>query len=665
MYNVSDNYKTAVRALARMDDIQGTIKFKDGTRATIDTHNIDSGSVSINHQCLDGEELNFGSAILGQLEIGLRTKKDRYSFFEAEITANYIVKTAAGDEIVPLGVYTVAESDRTGEVVKLTAYDNLQKFDKPFRDTVLYGDVFSIFQTICRLCKVTMAFDEDYILSLPNGGTILQVDDASGCDTYRDILKLLCQLVGCFAQADRSGKLQVVKFNAASVTTLTQRDRYSLSLADYLCEYNGLVVNSSNNTYEVHSEDPKAPGMTMIISDAPSFDFGPEEVLQLRAQALFDYISNITYTPCSMSMPGDPSFDCGDRLTLVTNDGNVDTIITSITWQFRGQMSVDSSGANPYLASSKESTSKTSRIISQEIAQSKLAVYNFTNYEDIRIGDGRKSSIAQVEISTMAETSALFFATIILTAEPDSDVDIPIRVLKPDGSETTLKDSDGNVLTFKGKDGGTVTAKLTYTLDKELLDYEAIETYIEGDHVLSVYYPLTGLESKKAYDFEMFLEVDGGSIFIPMNTIKAVIMGQNMGIGSVEWDGKLEFTEDFTTIALSDLTLASLDDIMSVNTQAPIGSALSDTFVPLTLKSFRLGSIEDDVEQGEIIDFVITQQTVTFTNDFITTDPEGVTKLNTHYSLDYNSEEIDDGYLNSYNVNDGTFKSVVYIGKET
>mgnify|MGYP006939866045 CR=1 FL=1 len=66
IYSVSDAYKTAIRARTRTDRVTGTLTLPNGTVLNLDAADLMSGSLTLDNQCVTGEELAFGCAYLGQ-----------------------------------------------------------------------------------------------------------------------------------------------------------------------------------------------------------------------------------------------------------------------------------------------------------------------------------------------------------------------------------------------------------------------------------------------------------------------------------------------------------------------------------------------------------------------------------------------------------------------
>ena len=122
MYPVSQAYKTAIRARTRTDSVTGVLTLKDGTVLALQPRDLISGSLTLDNQCVTGEELAFGCAYMGQAALSLRTELDRYSFYGASLVLTYALQLADGSwYTLPVGRYTLTYDSGTVETRELTA----------------------------------------------------------------------------------------------------------------------------------------------------------------------------------------------------------------------------------------------------------------------------------------------------------------------------------------------------------------------------------------------------------------------------------------------------------------------------------------------------------------------------------------------------------------
>ena len=73
MYPVPESYRQAMAAAVRSERLRGALALADGGTLTFGPADLMSGSVTLDDQCVTGEELQFGCVYLGQAAFQLRT----------------------------------------------------------------------------------------------------------------------------------------------------------------------------------------------------------------------------------------------------------------------------------------------------------------------------------------------------------------------------------------------------------------------------------------------------------------------------------------------------------------------------------------------------------------------------------------------------------------
>ena len=77
------------------------------------------------------------------------------------------------------------------------------------------------------------------------------------------------------------------------------------------------------------------------------------------ADSLLATLQGFDYTPATVTMPGDPAFEPGDRITLPQADGAApEMLVTHFVWRYRGRQTLKSVGRNPYLGGSTDGSTK-------------------------------------------------------------------------------------------------------------------------------------------------------------------------------------------------------------------------------------------------------------------------------------------------------------------
>ena len=221
MYPVPESYRQAMAAAVRSERLRGALALADGGVLTFGPADLMSGSVTLDDQCVTGEELQFGCVYLGQAAFQLRTSLSRYRLYGAQLTLTYGLQLADGSWFdLPLGVYTVAEAERTSLCVAIHAYDNILKLDGDYTGPALQGTPYDMLCQIAEHCGLAVGMTGAEMAAWPNAGETFQLDTQDGCATWRDCLAAVAQVVGAFGAADRAGALVLRRFAAEPCRTL-------------------------------------------------------------------------------------------------------------------------------------------------------------------------------------------------------------------------------------------------------------------------------------------------------------------------------------------------------------------------------------------------------------------------------------------------------------
>lgn len=657
MYNVSENYINAVRAKTRSDRLLCTLTFPDDIAHPVSLTDADygEGSISIEWQSVDGDELMFGSAIAASLSISLRTSVNRYRFYGAKLEPIYQVKTGTNTwESVPLGVFTVTDAERVGSIVNITAVDNMQALDLAYGSAVLQGTAYEVLQAICEDTGLTLGMSGSDMTGWPNTETIIQIDVTNGCSTYRDALKGVCQLVGAFAIIDRAGQLVLKQFHTTKDLTLGRTDRYSSTIADYTCNYVGLSVTGMGGTYTKESQSEES-GLIMFIKDAIGWDpVGEDNLLKYRTNSLFTYLETIEYTPSDFEMPGDPSLECGDMIELVLDaDGEetVNTILTSVDWSYRKPMSLESVGQNPFLSGAVGSIDKSNRVLSLQGEQNKVVMYTYRNSSDIVV-ESTDTNICKITFATMGATDTLFYATVLLEAIPDAP-------------ETRFISNNGSLVPASA---GKIEANFTYVLNNETVNYHPTEVMIGGKHAFVLFFPIQNLAANNVYSWQVLLNVSGGQIKILEDDLRVVLWGQNLVAAGVPWDGLLEIMESIAPVQLGNTSIdvRRIIDVPAVTTNSNAASGTYTESIPVVAISsptIALRTVADAVVIGrQMFSFVMNTDRAplyTYNHKYLGIYNDAFV-MNTGYMSLGSEEDIDVGKLLSASVElgDSDFESL-------
>lgn len=490
IYSVSDAYKTAIRARTRTDQVTGTLTLTNGTVLNLDAADLMSGSLTLDNQCVTGEELAFGCAYLGQAALNLRTDLSRYAFYGAKLVLHYGLQLPGGRwETVPLGVYTVAEAERRALYVSIKAYDNILALQQKYDGTTMQGTAYALLGQIAAACGLTLGQTEAEIGALnPNAALVCQLSGTDGLSTWRECAAAVAQLVGGFA-----------------------------AVSDFACHYAALSIETDNGSFAAgRSQDT---GLTMRISNMTLAEKGLPATRQQITDNLFAALQRLDYVPATVTMPGDPAFEPGDRVALPMEDGTApEMLVTHFVWRYRGRQTLKGVGRNPYLGGTTDgATEKALRRLQNSAESKRIVYYSFTNPAELAVQTVETPAVA-IAFTAVEETSAMFLAQLLLDAAPDT----------------------GKVLTL------TVRYYINDVPVENFAPQQRLET---GAHTLALFYPFASVEAGTVTRLSVRLTCAGGTVKIAPYGIKATVTGQGMA-SETPWDGTLECEETLLPIAI-------------------------------------------------------------------------------------------------------------------
>ena len=383
MYEVSQEYKDAIRRQTRKFEWYGTITAKNGRVYHFTNKDIVKGSGTLTRSCAGSTSLELGSVYAAELDISLYLDVDRYSLYDAEIDLSFVCRhhvkniwnnlrgftwasrhsTTWNDrgpvETIPMGKFVISEATRTLTVLQLKAYDYMLKFDKNMKNSGTVRTPYEWLKYACEVCNVSLGVTEEQVAAMPNGTRSLSWTNLEEDMSYRDLIAQVSTVLCGVCQIDRSGALVVIPFSNTPLMDIPASWRYSSKIADYITKYTGLYA-----TY-------RAGGLTEYYHVNPDngliYNIGTNPLLQiaattLRSEILQGIINNLaatTYTPFEADIPGDPALDPMDVLSLSGGQATGEiACITEIVYRINGKSSIKCVGENPRLNQAKSRYTK-------------------------------------------------------------------------------------------------------------------------------------------------------------------------------------------------------------------------------------------------------------------------------------------------------------------
>lgn len=652
MYPVSEDFKAAIQDSSRSFYYEGVIKTKSGIEYPFQNKDIVKGSGYITNQCCGDSEIEIGSVYAAELGMTLFSSIDRYTLEGAEVRVSFFLEVGnCIFEEVPMGIFEISEANRSINCLNIKAYDYMLRFDKSFKNIVSSGTAYELLSLGCEKCNVELAHTEEEMELWNNGNIVLGIYAENDIETWRDIIYYVAQVLGCFAVINREGKLELRKYGNVSLMDIPNTQRFTSSFSDFVTRYT--AINSANERtqtaeyYSLELDD----GLTMNLGVNPLLQFGLTETRTKLLTNILNDISKINYVPFDSSTIGNPAFDLGDVITF--SGGHADekqiTCITKYEFKINGKHTLKCVGKNPRLSQAKSKNDKDIAGLINSVEAGKIVVHTFMNASPYTIGE-KDTEVASLEFASNEDTDAQFHATILLQVTAD-------RIEK---TGTVVKDEEEYFLSWT--DDGSAIITVTYIINDNILTtYVPIETWHSGQHILNLYYPLSGLEANAYNTFRVRMRISGGSAKVDRGQAIATISGQGLSSNNV-WDGRLEFTETDVAIIPVAGAMRVREAVAIVNTHTEVSKpmGLSDAFALAAIGGFAFMEVKETVQVNpvivtEIIE-VADRDEMSFDAYFVKTD--SVFEFQTAYEFVSQEHPIDSGRMTKLDINTEQFERI-------
>ena len=595
MYPVTDKFIQAIQSNSRSYFWTGEITTKKGQKYTFENKDIVKDSGYITRQCCGNTEIELGTVYAAEMGISLFTDINRYSLEDGTITLSFHLDVGGEYEEVPMGIFEISEANRSIKTLEIKAYDYMLNFEKNFRNKLSSGTPFDFLSLACESCHVPFAHTKSDIESMPNGKYLYGIYGENDIESWRDLIFYVSQVLGCYCQINRQGKLELRKYGNMPVMQVSDKQRFSSSFSDFITRYT--AVNSTNQktaTAEYYAATPD-DGLTMNLGVNPLLQFGLKDTRERIIRNILNDISKVRYVPFDSETIGNPVLDIGDVISFSGSHADETQIaaITGMTIKINGKTSLKCVGKNPRLSQAKSKNDKNIAGLLNSVEAGKVAVHSYMNSSPFTVGEN-DTEVVSMEFASQDDTDAEFHGSILIDITADS-------IQK----SATAKIDDKDVVMAWNEDG-RVTLKVTYVINDNVMNtYSPIETWHSGKHILNLYYPILKLEANAYNTFSVRLSVTGGSAFIDRMQALCTITGRGLGAGNA-WDGRLSFEDYFTLIENPGiLSIRTTNENIVSYKDVPEPMGLTDTFSLVSMNSITALKFNAEPQDD---DFIIVQK---------------------------------------------------------
>ena len=367
MKNVSSNFRNELNNGNRNYIKSADIKLKNGTILTVDNSKLWNNGLKIENAVSNTDSFDISSVIIGQLTLTILNIDDEYSGYDFTdcTVSNVKVGLQLEDgtiESLSYGTFYLNEATYSSEVITLTFYDCLYKFDKNYSESNLQypATLNQIVRDACDVCGVTMG-----TVTFDNDDYVVQDRPSDESLTFRQVLLWVGQISVHYFYADEEGRLAIGWYDIDG-TELNENDTIKSVLRDIDgniildVEGNQIVTDiesglSSFVSLSTHLDDVVITGIR-VLQDIET-DNGQQTVTYQSgndgyvlsvsgnkfvqgdqgsyiASMIAAKVVGVRFRGFSATCLSDPTIECGDSIILVDRKGRrYKSIVTNNTFQ--------------------------------------------------------------------------------------------------------------------------------------------------------------------------------------------------------------------------------------------------------------------------------------------------------------------------------------------
>ncbi|WP_066895652.1 carbohydrate binding domain-containing protein [Clostridium nigeriense] len=244
-----------------------------------------------------------GATTSQSLDLTLLNKGD-IVYGTSTIKVEIGLKIGSTVEYIPMGIYNIDDIEKTDYTIKITAYDNMIKFEKNFTTTL--GDYLTLQQVVSELTRITGV---EFTGSLPSY-TVKKLEGFS----CREVLGYVASLCGGNAVINRDGKFIIV----------TPKDiNYPIGTSNYFIgDYKREETKYKMGKISCQAGEEVLTKGT-LGADSMELEFENPWVTTAILNDIYTKLNGFEYLGYSMKWQGDLSLDVGDIVTITDKKGVV------------------------------------------------------------------------------------------------------------------------------------------------------------------------------------------------------------------------------------------------------------------------------------------------------------------------------------------------------
>ena len=308
------------------EDLYPSEMSADAVDFSIEDDQIVTDSLAITESLCSDEDLSFGSCEASQFEITVTGLTQSISGREFMATESF------GGYNMVLGLFKVESTPKQEDknTRKIIAYDRMQRFDV---DVSGWYNALSFPMTLKAfrksLCSFVGVREENAVLVNDE----MQVEKTINPTALkgREVLQQICQINGVFGNINKNGELRYI--------ALPEKEDISARITIYQNAESEEYTVPDIDTVQIRQEEgdiggtSTGDGQNVYIIEGNMLVYGKttSEMIGI-ANNIKNVVNGLEYQPATISTNGSPWIEIGDRISLETTDGIVNTLVMKRTF---------------------------------------------------------------------------------------------------------------------------------------------------------------------------------------------------------------------------------------------------------------------------------------------------------------------------------------------
>ena len=545
MYSGSAAFNTANQAAIQKHRLRGYIGL-----TMFDDSNILQGSVSLDRKNADESDIQIGAVFIGTLSMTFlkNTPITPRGWVGKQLTLEFGLQLADESwEYMPMGVFTISDAtiDATGTTV--TAYDAMSKFDENLADWyTTSGSIYTIIQGICNKFSVPFRMSQAQVEALPNGTKPIGLYKPNDCQTYRDIIFWISQVVGGWAEIDREGYfvLRTYPRSGTPDVNLTASDLVTgAQFSSWITDFGSVVFENEDQTTSLYGSS--GVGLCYQAGMNPFLIYGGGSQTVMRTEIL-NTLTHIKYQPFNVSMMCAPVFDLGDVIYFagdIAGSESAKGIVNSISYGYKNGFTISGVGSNPNLQSSMDESEKAAAESRRSASDKELEYYTYSNGTALTIGS-EPVKVCDILFSADKATTVEMWHEFQIETNPD--------------------------------EGESLQLEAIYYMDLRELDRKPVETYEDAaKHLLDLHY-MSRVYDEGSHTWQVYLVATNGTATMRKDDGLSVLKGQ--GIAKQDkWNGVIVLDDTVSSFSIISLIAALSETVVCTASAVDHDEAFSES----------------------------------------------------------------------------------------